>query len=193
MAVLSVVALTSRQAEKRERENAERLLAEGYEQLGRNELLTGRAGKAFAYLSEAERIHSTPSRRLLLGVASKSAIPRVLVPATQPHIMRVSPDGQWLAVVSAKSVTVWDCRTGVRQTTIPRERIDAVAFRPGAPQIALADATGLVELWDFRTEAVVRAFDYRLKDVRFVPARATTSAQTVRAWSLQERISALMS
>lgn len=158
-----------------QREKAERLLAEGYEQLGRTELLAGRAAKALAYLTEAERMRPTPDRQLLISAAWKSAVPRVLMPAPQPRGLRVSEDGQWLAVISKNVVTVWDSRTGAVQATIPRQNIAAVKFRPDRKQLALSDSEGLVELWDFRTGSMSRAFDYRLKGVSFVDSEVTFS------------------
>jgi WD40 repeat protein len=84
----------------------------------------------------------------------------------QWRTLRLSPDGQTLAVASGKTVSFWDTETGEERTKLKRDLLPqgyGMAFTPDGKIFATARSEswadlGQISLWNARTGELIRSF-----------------------------------
>lgn len=110
--------------------------------------------------------------------------------------IKVSPDGQTLAIATQRGISCREVLTGrLLQTIVPDSRVNSVAWHPNGLQFVTADDGGYVRMWDFSPDAAtVRApptLSYEAHDggahsVCFTPDGGTIAScgrdNTVRTW-----------
>jgi WD40 repeat protein len=125
-----------------------RTLGEGRPDTNRA-LAASRDGVVAAVLDQQLVIRHPDGRRVAVPLAG-------LLPA-----IGISPDGRWVAgrVSPEPGLSVWDAATGARAHRLGdyKEDVIAVAFRPGAAEVATGGRDGVV-VWDLATEKQVRRF-----------------------------------
>jgi eukaryotic-like serine/threonine-protein kinase len=144
---------------EREKNTAMEMLANLFEEQGRQELLAGRPARAAAYLSEAYARAHDPGvgLRALLAEAMRSVEAARLSLDTQTGAVSAaafSPDGARIVTADADHLgKVWDAATGkvVATLTGHEELIESASFSPDSSLIVTASADQTARLWDART------------------------------------------
>jgi WD40 repeat protein len=177
----------------REQQRALRTSSALLQEQGRQELLSGRPARAFAYLSEAYRLgNRSPAARFLLAAASRSVQARAVTidwPAgqTSPSDMAFDPSGasgDRLVVAHGDQIGLWDARTGQRLGTIEGADFTRVAFAGtgtkllawGAGSDADPNVPVRARLLDIDDRSAIRVFgppEGRVNDARLSQDEAT--------------------
>lgn len=138
-----------KQAEESNRKN-QRLLAQTYQEAGRQQLLDGHPQEALPYLMAArKRGEEGESLRMLIWMAAP--LPLItLWHRSHVESAAFSPDGTRVVTISYPAVFVWDAATGKLLTTVlSRERAPlSVAFSPDGTRIVIANNDNTVQVWD---------------------------------------------
>jgi WD40 repeat protein len=164
----------------RERQRAVETSSALLQEQGRQELLSGRPARAFAYLSEAYHLgNRSPAARFLLAAASRSVEALALTidwPAGQgpPSDIVFDPTGDRLVVAHGDQLGLWDARTGRRLATIDGADFTRVAFVGGGSTLlawGAGDPTipARARLLDIGDRSVIRVFgppDGRVNDAQ---------------------------
>lgn len=104
--------------------------------------------------------------------------------ASQPAVLRFSPDGKWVVSASHEGeVHFWDAKTGKAGMRIePATHLNDVCFRPKSQEL-LGVGHGGIHIWDLADGSMKRTLEYKGNLVHAICHDSGKTLMTANSWS----------